>query len=249
MSVNNGIISKLLFTLLITGILIGAPGCDAESEQEVQRKIITSGNGLVRVSPNMAELNMQIEALNRDGGAAKVDVDQRVNRFLAALQPLEIDETDVVASSLKLNPNYTYQNQKRQFTGYRASRNITLSLHRLDQLNELMDVALKSGIDQIGHIELRVADEQQYQQQAQQQAIADSQQKAAALAKAYGATLGPILQIEYQGSVTHYPEPRFKMEAMSRSSQFDNAAPGKYLHDKIQFNDRINVIFELRVKD
>jgi len=108
-----------------------------------------------------------------------------------------------------------------------------------------MDLALTSGIDQIGHIELKVANEQQYQQQAQQLAIADSQQKAAALAKAYGATLGPILQIEYQGSAVRYPQPSFGMKAMSRGATMEQAAPGRYLHDKIQFNDHINVIFEL----
>lgn len=241
--------SKIPLIILIIGTLISAAGCHAAPDQRVQRTVITSGTGLVKVSPNMAELNMQVEALNQDGAVAKADVDKRVNRFLAALPLLNIDQTDVVASSLQLNTNYTYHNQKRQFTGYRASRSIALSLRRLEQLNQLMEVALKSGIDQIGHIELRVADEQQYQQQAQQQAIADSQQKAAVLAKAYGATLGPILQIEYQGSAVRYPEPRFDMKAMGQRSQFENTAPGKYLHDKIQFNDRINVIFELRVKD
>ncbi len=52
-----------------------------------------------------------------------------------------------------------------------------MTLNRLEHLNQLMDLALKSGIDQVGHIELKVASEQQYQQQAQQQAIANSQQK------------------------------------------------------------------------
>ena len=104
-----------------------------------------------------------------------------------------------------------------------------------------MDLALKSGIDQIGHIELKVDNEQKYQQQA----ITDSQQKAAALAKAYGAALGPILQIEYQGSSIHYPQPSFGMKAMSRVASMEQEAPGRYLHDKIQFNDHINVIFEL----
>lgn len=247
MPVTNRIHSKLLLLILMAGTLMSAAGCHAESSQSAQRKVITSGTGLIKVAPNMAELSMQLEALNRDGGAAKADVDKRVNRFLAALKTLDIDEADVVASSLQLNPNYEYRNQKRQFTGYRASRNVTLSLRKLEQLNQLMDVALKSGIDQIGHVELKVTNEQQYQQQAQQQAIADSQQKAAALAKAYGATLGPILQIEYQGSAVRYPEPRFDMQAMSRSVHSEKAAPGKYLHDKIQFNDHINVIFELLV--
>ena len=222
-------------------IIVSATGCNAQSDQLAPRKVITSGSGLIQVEPNMAQLTMQLEALNRDGGAAKSDVDGRVNNFLEALKTLNIDEADVVASALQLSPSYEYHNQKRQFTGYRASRTINLTLHKLEQLNQLMDLALKSGIDQIGHIELKVDNEQKYQQQA----ITDSQQKAAALAKAYGAALGPILQIEYQGSSIHYPQPSFGMKAMSRGASMEQEAPGRYLHDKIQFNDHINVIFEL----
>ena len=222
-------------------IIVSATGCNAQSDQLAPRKVITSGSGLIQVEPNMAQLTMQLEALNRDGGAAKSDVDGRVNNFLEALKTLNIDEADVVASALQLSPSYEYHNQKRQFTGYRASRTINLTLHKLEQLNQLMDLALKSGIDQIGHIELKVDNEQKYQQQA----ITDSQQKAAALAKAYGAALGPILQIEYQGSSIHYPQPSFGMKAMSRVASMEQEAPGRYLHDKIQFNDHINVIFEL----
>ena len=222
-------------------IIVSATGCNAQSDQLVPRKVITSGSGLIQVEPNMAQLTMQLEALNRDGGAAKSDVDGRVNNFLEALKTLNIDEADVVASALQLSPSYEYHNQKRQFTGYRASRTINLTLNKLEQLNQLMDLALKSGIDQIGHIELKVDNEQKYQQQA----ITDSQQKAAALAKAYGAALGPILQIEYQGSAIRYPQPSFGMKAMSRGASMEQEAPGRYLHDKIQFNDHINVIFEL----
>ena len=243
MQSTTGMFSKILLTTLF--IIVSATGCDVQSDQPDPRKVITSGAGLIKVEPNMAQLTMQLEAINKDGGAAKSDVHARVNRFIKALKALNIEETAVIASTLQLSPNYEYHNKKRQFSGYRASRNIDLTLNNLEQLNQLMDVALKSGIDQIGHIELKVANEQQYRQQAQLQAIADSQQKAAALAKAYGATLGPILQIEYQGSAVRYPQPSFGMKTMSRSANMEQAAPGRYLHDKIQFNDHINVIFEL----
>jgi len=243
MQSTNGIFSKVLLAALF--IMVSATGCNAQSDQPAPRKVITSGSGLIKVEPNMAQLTMQLEALHKDGGVAKSDVDGRVNLFLEALKTLNIDEADVVASALQLSPNYEYHHQKRQFNGYRASRTIDLTLNKLEQLNQLMDLALTSGIDQIGHIELKVANEQQYQQQAQQLAIADSQQKAAALAKAYGATLGPILQIEYQGSAVRYPQPSFGMKAMSRGATMEQAPPARYLHDKIQFNDHINVIFEL----
>ena len=212
--------------------------------QAIDRTIITSGTGEVSAEPNMAEINLQLEAINLDGNRAKSDVDKRVNRFLSAIKRLDLDDSSVIASTLQLNPNYEYRNQARVFIGYRASRNVTVTLEKLDLLNQLMDIALDSGIDQIGHVQFKVTDEDKYQRLAQQLAIADSKKKAARLATAYGATLGPVAQIQYQGAATHLPEAQFRMQSMSRSAMQDEAT-GKYLHDQLRFSDHINVIFEL----
>ncbi|HAZ95347.1 MAG TPA: oxidative stress defense protein, partial [Porticoccaceae bacterium] len=143
MQSTNGIFSKVLLAALF--IMVSATGCNAQSDQPAPRKVITSGSGLIKVEPNMAQLTMQLEALHKDGGVAKSDVDGRVNLFLEALKTLNIDEADVVASALQLSPNYEYHHQKRQFNGYRASRTIDLTLNKLEQLNQLMDLALTSG--------------------------------------------------------------------------------------------------------
>jgi uncharacterized protein YggE len=226
--------------LIIAILSLGAVSCDAQTGQ---RTIITSGSGQVSVPANMAELSVQLQAINRDSTAAKENVDSRVNDFIRALKRIGIDKTDVIAPTLRLSPNYEYINQKQRFTGFRASRSVTVTLNDLEQLNQLMDTALDSGIDQIGQLQLKVRDEQQFQRQAQQQAIEDSKQKARILAKAYGAELGPIVQIRYQAAVTNNPVPYAGTTAMmSRSASSDE---GQYIQDSIQFRDRIEVIFEL----
>lgn len=230
--------------LFIAALIFSVGACQAG---ESLRTVTTSGQGLVSVSADMAQLNMQLEALNRDSAIAKADIDNRVNQFLKALQNQGIAKNDIIAPSLRLNLNYQYQNQKRQFTGYRASRPIRVTLKDLNQLNLLMDSALKAGIDQIGAIELQVADKQLYQDQARQRAITDSKEKAEVLAKAYNAKLGSILRIEYQAP-SNYPQPYGHMEALSKSSMGDQVQV-QYLHDQVQFTDRINVVFELLIND
>jgi uncharacterized protein YggE len=235
------IMNRILF---IAALIFSVGACQAG---ESLRTVTTSGQGLVSVSADMAQLNMQLEALNRDSAIAKADVDNRVNQFLKALQNQGIAKNDIIAPSLRLNLNYQYQNQKRQFTDYRASRPIRVTLKDLNQLNLLMDSALKAGIDQIGAIELQVADKRLYQDQARQRAITDSKEKAEVLAKAYNAKLGSILRIEYQAA-SNYPQPYGHMEALSKSSMGDQVQV-QYLHDQVQFTDRINVVFELLIND
>lgn len=227
--------------LIIVLLSLGAASCNAQSSQ---RTIITSGSGLVSVSANMAELRLQLQAINRDSAVAKEDVDSRVNNFIRALKRIGIAKTDVIAPSLRLSPHYEYINQKQRFTGFRADRSVTVTINNLEQLNELMDTALDSGIDQIGQLQLNVRDKEQHQQQARQRAIEDSKQKASALAQAYGAELGPIIQIRYQAAATNHPAPYPRNEAMmSRSASSDM---GQYMQDSIEFRDRVEVIFELQ---
>ena len=61
-----------------------------------------------------------------------------------------------------------------------------------------MNTGLTAGIDQMGNINLKVANEMSYKTQARQQAIDQSKSIARELARAYVGRLGAVLQINYQ---------------------------------------------------
>ena len=69
------------------------------------------------------------------------------------------------------------------------------------------------------------------------------------LAKAFDPALGPILQIDCQGSTIRSPQSGIDIKAMNHSAMLRQASPDRYLHDKIQVSDHINVVFELIVDD
>ena len=54
------------------------------------------------VMPDMAELNMQLQAINKDGIKAKQEVDEQFNRLLRGFARLDIPKDDVVALRLHL---------------------------------------------------------------------------------------------------------------------------------------------------
>ena len=151
----------------------------------IQRTIVTSGLGEVSVMPDMAELNMQLQAINKDGIKAKQEVDEQFNRLLRGLARLDISKDEVIAPSLLLAPHYDYTSKKRKLIGYRAVRNITVLINNLEQLDQVMNTGLTAGIDQMGNINLKVANEMSYKTQARQQAIDQSKSIARELARAY----------------------------------------------------------------
>lgn len=234
-------ISILCVISLLTFLSITA------SAESLQRTIVTSGQGEVSVAPDMAELNMELRAVNKDGNKAKRELDQQFNQLLDELALLNIQKKAIIASSLQLTPQYDYATEKRKFVGYRAVRKITITINKLEQLNQVLDTALTAGIDQLGRVNLKVADETSYQKQARQQAINQSKAIAKELALAYGARLGPIIQINYRGSDIQYPQPLMKRQRSEM--MIADSDTGVYLHDTIKFNDRISVIFELLVPE
>jgi len=234
-------ISTLYFISLLTFFSMTA------SAESLQRTIVTSGQSEVSVVPDMAELNMELRAINKESNKAKRELDKQFNQLLDELALLNIQKKAIIASSLQLTPQYDYATKTREFVGYRAVRKITITINELEQLNQVMDTALGTGIDQLGRVNLKVADETSHQKQARQQAIDQSKVIAKELAMAYGARLGSIVQINYQGSDIQYPQPRMKHQRSEM--MMADADIGVYLHDTIKFNDRISVIFELLVKE
>ena len=238
-------------TLLITLTLL-LPLAAAAASTYDHRIVSTNGFGEVEAKPDMATLNLNVSVTRSEALTAKQEVDKRVNKFLAALKRFKIADEDIVASTLRTNPRYEYdrQSSRQRFAGYDASRTLRITVRKLDQLTEIMDVALEQNIQGIQNIQYKSSKEDELRDRARRMAIADSKTRAAELARAYGAELGPILHINY-----HSQRPVFgaRPELMTlRANAIAAAADqqsGVYLPDVIKFSDNIQVVFDLIVSE
>ena len=224
----------------------------AAADQYDRRMVHTNGYGEVKVKPDMAKLSLSVTATHKEALDAKADVDKRVNHFLAAVKKAGIGEKDIIASRLHTNPEYEYSrlSSKRQFVGYNATRNLTVTVRKLDQLTRIMDLALQHKIQTIGHISYESSEADKHINQARQNAIDNSKRKADALAKAYGAELGAIVSIQYQSRQANFGLVSQPHIEGGRQKMALSAAPGQqgvYLPDEITFSDHIQVTFDLIV--
>ncbi|MCK9468555.1 MAG: SIMPL domain-containing protein [Porticoccaceae bacterium] len=229
---------------LFCAALLTAFAATAVIAADQPRTLSTSGHGEVKVAADQATVRMQVETSHRSASDAKRAVDDRVNQLLERLSKLGIDRKDIVASSLRLNPQFEYQERRPVFTGYNATRDVVITLRKLDELNDLLDAAVDSGINQINQIALESSQADTHRAEARARAIADSQAKAELLAKSYGAALGPVHTIHYHNSqpmTAAAPE----MAMMRMAADSVASSPGQYLHDEITFRDNISVVYEL----
>ncbi|WP_434340094.1 SIMPL domain-containing protein [Motilimonas cestriensis] len=209
--------------------------------------VITTGFAEVKASPDMAIIEVSAEVIHSDGLQAKQELDKRVEQFIGlAAKQLGLGEQQIVAQTLYTHPEYQYPEQgkgKPVLVGYKASRNLTVSLTELDKLSQLLDLILSQELQQVNNIRFVMQDNTALAMQARQLAIESAKEKAAMLAKSFDATLGPIYQINYQQR-NNVPVVRAKSAMLMES-----APSGGYLHDELTVRDEIQVVFTLNVKN
>ncbi|UTW45155.1 SIMPL domain-containing protein [bacterium SCSIO 12696] len=238
----------LFFALLLTLPMVTL------ADQYDHRLIHTNGYGEVKVKPDIAKLSLSVEATRKVALDAKAEVDKRVNNLLAALKKAGIPQKDVIASSLRTNPQYEYSklSSKRSFVGYSATRSLNVTVRKLNKLTDVMDLALKHDIQSIGHISYESSDPDKHINQARKNAIENSKLKAKSLAKAYGAEVGNIVSIQYHSQQANYAlleQGDYRHKARSALYASSASSPGTYLPDQITFSDQIQVTFDLIINN
>ena len=233
--------------VLLLSLLLFSFSTSADDDTN-RRLLSTNGHGQVEASADTAIVDLSVRATRKSGEDAKRDVDDRLNQFLDQLKAMKIDQKDVVASSLRVYPRYEHSDGNRQFSGYEAVRTLSVTLHKLEQLTHVIDQALAQRLEGIDNIRYENSNADEYQLKANQLAIADSKLKASALAKAYGAELGPIVRIDYHSDTPIF-SPKMQDAGIESAQLLRSSAsrPGTYLPDQLIYQDNIQVVFDLIV--
>ncbi|OMQ20903.1 oxidative stress defense protein [Serratia oryzae] len=206
--------------------------------------VITSGTASVDATPDIATLAIEVSVTSKDAAQAKTQVDGRVAQYFDFLQKNGIEKKDINAANLRTQPEYDYlKTGESVLKGYRAVRQVQVTLRQLDKLNDLLDGALKSGLNEIRSVELGVANPDAYREQARQKAIENATQQAASLAKGFKATLGPVYSIRYHVANAQ-PMPVARM--FKAAAAPENDAAQTYEQQSIHFDDQVDVVFELQ---
>lgn len=235
---------KVLAMVTIMG-LAALPFALSAAELPAGPHIMTSGNASVDAIPDIATLMIEVNVIDNAAADAKKKVDARVAEYMDFLKKKGIDKKDVNAANLRTQPEYDYKKTGETILkGYRAIRQVEVRVRQLDKLNELLDGALKSGLNEIRTVELGVANPVRYREEVRQKAISNATQQANSLAQGFNVKLGPVFSIRYH--VANYqPMPSARMYKTAAVAAQDQAAE-TYEQQVIHFDDQVDVVFEIQ---
>ncbi|MFZ0218900.1 MAG: oxidative stress defense protein [Candidatus Aquirickettsiella sp.] len=204
----------------------------------------TTGTANVDATPDMATITIEVSYSAKDAVTAKKQVDRRVMQYFNFLAKNAIEKKDINAANLSTQPDYDSQKGETKLKGYRAERQVQVTVRQLNKLNELLDGALKFGLNEIRAIKLGVANPNNYREQVRKKAIENAIFQATSLAEGFKVKLGPVYSIHYQGNNEQaMPLPIMFLRAENASV---NNASQTYQQQTIHFKDQVDVVFELQ---
>ena len=164
--------------------------------------ISVTGQASVAVAPDHAQLRAGVTSQGASAREASEANGAAMTAVMAELNASGIAEKDIQTSRLSLQP---ISEQDRvgpaRITGFRASNQLTVTVHAIDKLSELIDRLVAAGANEIGGIEFRVSSPSQALDEARLKAIADARRKAEIYAQAAGVTLGKPVSISEGGAI------------------------------------------------
>lgn len=188
---------------------LSATPAGAAEDQSMNRTIIVTGNGEASAAPDMAFLNLGVEAEGATAAEALRKNSAQMEATIKSLRDAGIDKKDIQTASLNVGAKYDYsrENTPPRIIGYQATNTVSVKLRNLDKAGSVIDKAIGVGANRLDSIAFGFADPKPLMNSARKAAVADARDRAALYADAAGVRLGSVLQISDSYAPTPGPIP------------------------------------------
>jgi uncharacterized protein YggE len=227
---------KSLFRAAGMAALIMAGSAAAASAQTATTPVVAdtmfrattlnlSAHGESRVAPDMATISLGVQNTAPTAAQAIRDNANKMTRVIAALKKAGLADREIQTSNLSLNPQYVYQeNLPPRLTGYQASNQVTVTVHDLRRVGEMVDATVNAGADTVGGISFGIDDPTQAEDAARLEAVAAIRARAELYAKAMGYRVSRLVTMSEGGGYNPVPPP-MPMYATAMKREMDSSTP------------------------
>jgi len=186
-----------LASLAVALCLSTAPGFAAD-ETPPRRSIAVTGEGQVKVAPDLAILSFAVETTAPAAAAAVAENARKSTTLSDALKKQIGTSGKVSTTGYSVDPVYEQRERGSgaappRITGYVARNQVRAETHAIDGLGKLIDAATQAGANRIDGLDFTLEERAKAQSDALQRAGEDARRQADATATALGVKLGRVL--------------------------------------------------------
>jgi uncharacterized protein len=221
------------------------------SDGTPQRVIRVSGAGEVRVTPDVAHIDLAVETTGATARAAGEQNARQMDAVIRALTQAGIARADIRTSGYTLFPVYAQQErpprpetvQEPRIVGYRASNMVNVRTQDIARVGTLIDAALAAGANRMQALRFSILDDEAAQNAAVRQAAERARRSAEAMAAALGVRLGEVVEASTSTDVIR---PFMRMEAAAARGMADMAAPTPIEPGEQTVSANVAVVFAIQ---
>ena len=156
------------------------------------RVISVEGKSKFEVTPDFAELQIEVVTSSEDLTEAQRENAERMNQVISALLALNIDRNDIQTTFFNVSPRYDYVEGKQVFRGYEVTNAITVKIEEINEVGMVIDTAIKNGANRISQLEFKLENDALYYQKALQLALQNAHEKANAITSSLRLSYMPV---------------------------------------------------------
>lgn len=206
--------SVLVVLLLVAGVIalnngrLAAANVTTKAPEDGNNIISVSGEGVVRLAPDVAFVTLGVETSDKDVGVAQNNNRTTMNAVVAELKRLGIKEENIQTQTYNVYPDYRWEDNRNILVGYRVTNLVRVKITDIEKAGAIIDAAAAKGANMVQGIQFTVSDEKKAYREAMLLALKDAEDKAKAMAGYFGITkLSPVSMAEGGQSIIYPPVP------------------------------------------
>ncbi|MEO5595808.1 MAG: SIMPL domain-containing protein [Lysobacteraceae bacterium] len=192
-------------------------------------------------TPDVAEISAGVVTQNLNANVALRTNAERMTAVVASLKQAGVAERDIQTSSISLQPQYDYRDNKPRITGYQVTNTVSVHLRELAKTGDVLDALVKQGANQINGPTFSVDKPDAAMDEARTAAIKQARSRADLYATATGLKVRRIVSISEGGDMGQ-PRPMMMMR-MADAAAAPASTPIAVGENTLGVD--VNVVFEL----
>ncbi len=209
-----------------------------------------SGEGRAKIKPDPATVRVGVQAESRTAEDAQNKMNQSINKVIAAIKALGVEEKNIKTENYNVNPvvedigpvqNFAGPSDKLGASSYTANTNISIITSDTELANKIIDTATQNGATQVGGVQFDTKDNTLAENEARSKAIEEAKKKAQIASQAAGFSLGKIINYQ-ESSGGNSPI----MYAMDAKSSVREAAPTQVQPGENEVVVNVTLYYEVR---
>lgn len=238
---------SILMVLLLASLVLSACAGSVQAAGETStRTISVNGSASVSLSPDIAYIYIGVHSENEDASQAVTVNSERTQGVIDALEAAGIAAEDIQTTNFSVYPqqDYSPSGESLDTITFVVDNSVYVTLRNIDQLGELLNVAVNAGANSISGISFDVEDKSAALSEARGLAIQNAQVQAEELAEAAGLSLGDIQAINSYSNLS--PQPLYGYGAGGYAMEQAVAAKVPISPGQMTITMEVNVVYEIQ---